>query len=90
MGEVRGLWKGPAPGNRNQVAAPGFLLLKKLSVTLLGPTELALRLFLWLAGVAALFLCATARRFRVEARTVASWMRRLDEEGERSLRRRPS
>lgn len=40
----------------DQVAPRGFLLLERLAVGVLGPTEMALRLFPFLAGVAALLL----------------------------------
>lgn len=39
-----------------QVAPPGFLLLEKLGVALLGGGEAGLRLFPWLASLASLFL----------------------------------
>lgn len=46
------------PLDHNQGAPLGFLLLEKFSVTVLGPTEVALRLFPLLAGLLALLLFA--------------------------------
>ena len=40
----------------DQVAPRGFLLVERLSVTILGPSELALRLFPFLCGVASVIL----------------------------------
>jgi len=45
------------PLARGQAAPPGFLLLTKLSVFVLGPSEYGLRLIPLLAGIAALPLC---------------------------------
>ena len=44
------------PLQLDQVAPRGFLLVEKLSVLAFGPTELALRLFPFLCGIASLFL----------------------------------
>ena len=40
----------------DQVAPRGFLLVEKLAISALGPTELALRLFPFLVGIAGVFL----------------------------------
>ena len=44
------------PLQLDQVAPPGFLLVEKIAVSALGPSEMALRLFPFLCGIAAVFL----------------------------------
>jgi hypothetical protein len=53
-----------------QVAPPGFLLIEKLAITVLGNNEYALRLFPLLCAVAALPLFAAVARRTLEPRTV--------------------
>ena len=51
------------PLDYGQIAPPGYLLVEKIVVLLLGPGEKALRLFPFLCGLASLWLCwAVARR----------------------------
>ena len=56
------------PLRLDQVAPRGFLLVEKLAVSVFGPTELALRLFPFLCGLASLLLF-----WRLAARILEGW-----------------